>query len=79
MPYILKQDRNRDTKAHPKNPGQLNWIISEAVAYYIKGHGLNYQTINDVVGALECAKQEFYRRLAVPYENRKIIDNGDVY
>jgi len=79
MPYIPQQDRNRDTKSNPANPGQLNWIISDAVAYYVRSHGLNYQTINDVVGALESAKLEFYRRLAVPYENSKITTNGDVY
>ena len=79
MPYISKQDRNRDTKAHPKNPGQLNWVISEAVAYYVKDHGLSYQTVNDVVGALDCAKMEFYRRLASRYEDHKIRENGDIY
>jgi hypothetical protein len=41
--------------------------------------GLSYQTINDIVGALEGAKLEFYRRVAVPYEDKKIIENGDVF
>lgn len=79
MPYIKQIERNRDTKAHPSGPGQLNWIISEAVAYYLKDHGLNYKTINDVVGALESAKLEFYRRIAIKYEDQKIRENGDVY
>jgi hypothetical protein len=33
----------------------------------------------DAVGAIECCKLEFYRRVAVPYEERKIKTNGDVY
>lgn len=43
------------------------------------GEPLNYQMINDVMGALESAKLEFYRRIAVPYEETKRKDNGDVY
>lgn len=32
-----------------------------------------------VMGAFRCAQQEFYRRVAVPYEDSKIAENGDVY
>jgi len=45
--------------------------------YY--NQGPSYQTINDIIGALEGAKMEFYRRVVVPYEDKKIKDNGDVY
>lgn len=41
--------------------------------------GLKYDTINDILGALEGSKLEFYRRIAVPYENVKLAENGDVY
>lgn len=58
--------------------GELNYAITEIVKAYYKG-GQSYQGINDVVGALEGAKLEFYRRVAVPYENDKIKENGDVY
>jgi hypothetical protein len=39
----------------------------------------DYQAINDCLGALEGAKLELYRRVAAPYEDRKIQENGDVY
>jgi len=32
-----------------------------------------------VIGALEACKLEFYRRAVVPYEDKKIKENGDVY
>ena len=32
-----------------------------------------------VIGALECAKLELYRRIAAPYEDTKIQENGEVY
>jgi hypothetical protein len=31
-----------------------------------------------MTGVLENIKQEFYRRAAAPYEDRKINQNGDV-
>jgi hypothetical protein len=46
---------------------------------YVSDHDLSYRTINDVLGALEGAKLEFYRRVAAPYEDQKIQENGDVY
>ena len=46
---------------------------------YIKRLGLNYQNINDIVGALDGAKAEFQRRVVVDYEKAKIEENGDVY
>ena len=80
MPYI-PQNR-REEVAHTgeyQTPGELNYEISFLLNEYIKQHGLSYSTINDIVGALEGAKLEFYRRVAAPYEEKKIKDNGDVY
>lgn len=75
MPYI-KQENRQDTKLD--HPGNLNYLITKLMAQYVKENGLNYRTINDVVGVLTCAKDEFYRRVVVPYEDSKIEENGDV-
>ena len=45
---------------------------------YIEQNGKCYQTFNDVTGALENAKLEIYRRMVAPYEDEKIVENGDV-
>ncbi len=37
-----------------------------------------YDDINTAIGVLECAKLELYRRVAVPYENLKKTQNGDI-
>lgn len=58
--------------------GELNYAITELLIAYTKTHK-TYQGINDVVGALEGAKSEFYRRVAQPYEDEKCLENGDVY
>lgn len=79
MPYVEKARRNKGTLSQPCGPGELNYAITTLVLNYYLYSGQNYKAINDVVGALTCAKDEFYRRVAVPYEDQKIQENGDVY
>ena len=40
--------------------------------------GKNYSNLNEMIGALECCKQEYYRAIVGPYEDMKIDENGDV-
>lgn len=80
MPYIKKERRGELLiKFDPKNAGELNYLITEQLTNYIFLNGESYQTFNDIMGALEGAKLEIYRRLIVPYEDRKARENGDVY
>lgn len=87
MPYII-QDRRVEfeclcepsaTYIDADDAGQLNYLFTKVILAYIQNKKLSYQTINDIIGALEGAKMEFYRRVAVPYEQSKIRTNGDVY
>jgi hypothetical protein len=39
----------------------------------------NYLSIATVIGCLVCTILELYRRVAAPYEDTKIVENGDVY
>lgn len=72
--YIMKQHRVNDS-------GTLNYILTTVCNAYLKyGHTKeNYWAYNDVIGALEACKLELYRRMVVPYEDKKIKENGDVY
>ena len=38
----------------------------------------SYDKIAMITGVLENIKQEFYRRVAEPYEDKKILENGDI-
>ncbi len=91
MPYIKKDKRetmsnmgifslSRDAiDLGDINPGHLNYIISNIVGKAIDASGgLSYTSVNTVVGVLECVKLELYRRLAAPYEDRKMEENGDI-
>ena len=82
MPYIPQSERDLlqdDGFLIPNTPGGLNYVITELCVGYLRAKGLNYTHINDIMGALSSAQAEFYRRVAVPYEDTKIKENGDVY
>lgn len=79
MPYIKESERQRVLRFGPKTAGELNYMLTEICRVYVETVGSNYQAINDVLGGLEGAKLEFYRRHAAPYEDKKIAENGDVY
>lgn len=91
MPYIKNEDREfinghfgfgidipSELGSCLRTAGDLNYCFTVIAQNYLKQKGLNYQHINDVVGALEGAKMEMYRRIAAPYEDTKIAENGDV-
>jgi hypothetical protein len=80
MPYINPLARRRlDDGGQADTAGELNYQLTRVVAAYLARGQLSYARINEVLGALEGAKQEFYRRVAVPYEEDKLKTNGDVY
>jgi hypothetical protein len=60
-------------------PGDLNYLLTRICLMYIQHRGKNYTHLNDVVGVLECCKQELYRRIISKYEDEKRDLNGEVY
>ena len=78
MPYIMSNIKEALKTRSPVTPGELNYKLTLLCKEYWENHS-NYLGINDIIGALEGCKLEFYRRVAAPYENQKIHDNGDVY
>jgi hypothetical protein len=87
MPYIKPERRTKYTKvieeltsmlkALPPEEvdGELNYVVTRILK---EVYPLRYYHINKAVGVLECIKQEFYRRVAAPYEDIKIKESGDV-
>jgi hypothetical protein len=65
--------------------GDLNYTITSLIHLVYRenedgsqGRVLTYSDYNEIIGILECAKLELYRRYAAPYEDTKILENGDV-
>lgn len=81
MPYITAEARARLNKGgSPESAGELNYAITRLVDdYLIQKGGIRYAHLNEVIGAVECAKLELYRRVAAPYEDQKLSETGDVY
>lgn len=91
MPYIKKEDRqpfeciinmivNELTHYDENTPpvvGEVNYVISRVIWDLYRKHP-SYTTGNNLMGALECVKQEFYRRQLAIYEDEKIKSNGDI-
>ena len=86
MPYISSElrakfdpciDHLQDMLDDEKWEGELNYIITRLVAGRFS-RVTRYQTIARVCGVLSNVKDEFYRRLAVPYENVAWSKNGDI-
>lgn len=89
MPYIKKDwkrnliDVTMSGLPHLANSGELNYCVTLLMLRFVTENTpdfpTNYATANSAIGAVECAKLEFYRRLLTPHEEVKRAENGDVY
>ena len=88
MPYIPEGaratydrdiERLLDTLAEQPSvpPGEINYIISRLI-WGRFNEKPSYTRANELVGVLECVKQEFIRRKLNDYEDDKIRENGDL-
>ena len=79
MPYI-DEDRRGDILSgdSPCTIGELVFEITMSVLNFLPAKP-KFADYDAVIGALECAKLELYRRRVAVYENQKIRENGDVF
>jgi len=86
MPYIKELDRRKfysvldefyKIDSNTLSPGDLNYLLS-SIIWFMFDQKISYTKANELIGVLECVKQEFYRRKVVPYENKKIEENKDI-
>jgi hypothetical protein len=80
MPYTTADERKAALARGPETVGDLTFVLTVSALRFKQHQGkLRFVTIALVMGAFFCAALEFYRRVAVPYENTKMALNGDVY
>jgi hypothetical protein len=92
MPYIKNEERKKYEKLiqdlvdtllnagvdqNLATVGDVNYVIS-SVIWKLFDKKTSYTNGNNLIGVLECVKQEFYRRKLAPYEEEKIKENGDI-
>jgi hypothetical protein len=57
--------------------GSLNYVVTRLL---LDVYGIGpYANLQRGLGLLEAVKGEYYRRAVAPYEDRKCLENGDVY
>lgn len=88
MPYIKFIQRAECDKVMDKvvkfcdeknwDPGTMNYLFTYIIARWFQRRR-SYDTIHSIGGTLRCVWDEFYRRVAAPYEDAKRHENGDVY
>lgn len=87
MPYIAQDRRQQldpaieelQERLHKMggNEGDLNYVVSRLIGSAFQNE-TRYHMIARVSGVLRNVYSEFYRRLAVPYEDTAIAKNGDI-
>jgi len=89
MPYIPKETRKKFgdalSQCNPRIVGELTYCIYFLCLRYLEGqdcaasrYRYSYTIMAEVISALQCSLQEFYRRVVAPYEDKKRKQNGDV-
>ncbi|SDN61027.1 hypothetical protein SAMN04488516_103179 [Desulfonauticus submarinus] len=84
MPYIDKNKRElfdkylEEIAKSIKNEGELNYCFYKLSCLLIERIGESYANLSMCSSAMEHAKLEWYRRKLVPYEDKKIKENGDI-
>lgn len=81
MPYIDEHTKRRIDEGivAPHTAGELTYVLVREILRYVDANELRYQTLAEVMGALEGAKADINRRLLEPYERQAQLRNGDVY
>jgi hypothetical protein len=76
MTECLKLRENLNNTEFANILGDINYCFSRILGGLMDD--VSYPKIAMVTGVLENIKQEFYRRVAEIYEDKKIIENGDI-
>jgi len=84
MPYIKDEqkyemsDAINDLFMFIESKGDLNYAICELVGRVILSEKISYTNVSEWIDAVHDAECELRRRLLNPYEDKKIVQNGDV-
>jgi len=86
MPYLRDEDKDEVNALRvgvafympqDRSLGRLTYAIYRLAHNYL-GPSAGFADYAEVLGCLEAAKLELYRRKVAPYEDTKITTNGDV-
>lgn len=67
-----------DTFGGRENNGVVVYVIYLLLKRIYGREASNFEVKSNALKVLESAKLEYFRRVMAPYEDKKIIENGDV-
>jgi len=80
MPYIPSERKADLVNETPKTVGELTFVLQREIQRYLMGRPeIRYADLAAVLGALEGAKADFIERILIPYEEKALERNGDVW
>jgi hypothetical protein len=82
MPYLREKDKQEldEGDRPPETAGELTYCIQQRVQEFLKARPtLRFSDLAEATGAIEAAKFDFTSRILGPYENGKILENGDAW
>lgn len=75
----LRIFRRGFTGSHDSKAALHFWSILRDFDMFHTDHENASELMDAITGAVRCCQLELYRRVAVDYEEKKIVENGDVY
>lgn len=81
MPYITPDAKKAiNDGSGPDTVGELTYSITRICVEYFAGASRHdFATHAEITAALDHARHEWFRRMVAPHEDKKMVENGDVY
>jgi hypothetical protein len=80
MPCVKREVKKvLDLGQRPDDASELHYRLTRLCVQYLNDRGESSATYLDIVGALESAKLEFYRRRVGLFEDTQCAQFGDPY
>jgi len=86
MPYIspprrevYSQLKHQIKQTRLDSVGEMTYLFDLIADIYMSQHTFDYLHLAQVVGAFECAKSEFLRKMVNDYEDLKEVQSGTIW
>lgn len=80
MPYLIGEVKNKVDEAGPTKGKELAYCFARDINTLIKARGgLSADLMIEIEGALGITSKDVFDRFTKPYEQTKMVINGDVY
>ena len=79
MPYLTQEQKTNLETQPMRTPGDLTYKIQQLLKSYWVNSPQRYSTIAEILGSIQGARFDFEQRIVKPYEEKKCLENSDVW